>query len=81
MLAPPGRWGQCAAEAFAPSVERIASGVEVPQQPALTCWSLTHGLSMLLVDRQLEFHGFGLDQAPELARAVIAQFAQGLTIQ
>jgi AcrR family transcriptional regulator len=49
-----------------------------PQPLALTCWSLTHGLSMLLIDRQLEHLGQGVDQASELARAIIGQAAEGL---
>jgi AcrR family transcriptional regulator len=48
-----------------------------PQPLALTCWSITHGLSMLLIDRQLEHLGQGVAQAADLARTVIAHAARG----
>ena len=54
---------------------------EAPAQHlALTCWSATHGLAMLFVDRQLEFQGVGVDQAELLAQLVVGGLYQGLRV-
>jgi AcrR family transcriptional regulator len=51
-----------------------------PQQLALMCWSLVHGLASLLVDRQLEPSGIStVAQAEALAEAQTRLLVQGLT--
>ncbi len=49
-----------------------------PQKLALPAWSMVHGLSMLLVDRQLAALDAELTEVEQLAHAVIDVVARGL---
>jgi hypothetical protein len=50
-----------------------------PQQLALTCWSLVHGLASLLVDRKLEWSGIStVEQAEALAETQTRLLLSGL---